>query len=98
MSSHSLQEVSGSAMMVLLSCLYNTIRYLLTREEVTGKRPVWSVLAFPVNSNFCRYAIWVRTLGPCEGRGRFVIKGGSEMVVVVEVVMVDRTFCRSWLR
>ena len=46
----------------------------------------------------CRYAIWVQTPGSCEGRGRFFITGGSEMGVVGEVVLVERTFCRSWRR
>ena len=72
------------------------MRYLLPREEVKGKLPVWSVLTFPVNSTVYRYAIWVQTLGSCEGRGRVVITGGSEMGVVGEVVLVDHTFCRSW--
>ena len=40
MSSHLLREVSGSDRMALLSCSYKTMRYLLPREEVTGKRPV----------------------------------------------------------
>ena len=68
MSSSLLQEVSGSAKMALLSWSYKTTRYLLPREEVTGKHPVKSVLTFPVNSTACRYAIWVQTLGFCEGR------------------------------
>ena len=63
MSSCSLQEVSGFAKMELLSWSYKTTRYFIPREEVTGKRPVWSVLPFPVKSIVCRYAIWVRTLG-----------------------------------
>ena len=92
MSSRSLQEVSGSARMALLPWLYNAMRYLLPREEVTGKRPVWSVLTFPIKSTVCRYAIWVRTLGSCEGRGRFVITGGLEMGVAGELVLVDRKF------
>ena len=74
------------------------MRYLLPREEVTGKRPVWSVLTFPVNLSVCRYAIWVRTLGSCEGRGGVVITGGLDMGVAGEVVLVDRTFFRSWRR
>ena len=84
--------------MALLSWSYKTMMYLLPREEVTGKLPVWSVLTFPVNSTVFRYAIWVQTPGFCEGRGRVVIKGGSKMVVVGEVVLVDRTFFRSWRR
>ena len=97
-SSRSLCEVSGSAKMALLSWSYNTMRYLLTREEVTGKRPVWSVLTFPVNSTVCRYAILVRTLGSCKGLGWVVITGGLEMGVAGEVFLVDRTFFRSWCR
>ena len=77
---------------------YKTMRYLLPQEEVTGKRTVWSVLTFPVNSTACRYAIWVRTPGSCEVRGRVSITGGSEMGVVGEVVLVDCMFCRSWRR
>ena len=93
-----LQKVSGSASMALLPWSYKTMRYLLPREEVTGKRPVWSVLIFPVNSTVCRYDIWVRTLGSCEGRGRVAITGGLDIGVEVEVVLVDCTFCRSWRR
>ena len=63
MSLRLLREVSGSAKMALLSWSYKTMRYLLPQEKVTGKLPVWSVITFPVNSNVCRYAIWVRTLG-----------------------------------
>ena len=96
MSSRSLGEVSGYARMVLLSWL--SMRYLLPREEVTVKRPVWSVLTFPVNSTVCRYAIWVRILGYCEGRGGFVVTGGLEMGVAGEVVLVDCTFLRSCRR
>ena len=40
MSSHSIRQVSGSAKILLLSWSYKTMRYLLPREEVTGKRPV----------------------------------------------------------
>ena len=40
MSLRSLQEVSGSARMALLSWSYKTMRYLLPRKEVTGKLPV----------------------------------------------------------
>ena len=98
MSSRSLQDVSGSTKMELLSWSYNTMRYLLPREEVTGKRPVWSVLTFPVNSTVCRYAIWVWTLGSYEGMVRVVITGGLEMGVEGEVFLVDHTFCRSWRR
>ena len=98
MSSRLLQEVSGSARMALLAWSYKTMSYLLPREEVTGKRPVWSVLNFPVNSTVCRYVIWVRTPGYFEGRGGVVITGGSKMGVVGEVVLVERTFCRSWRR
>ena len=72
--------------------------YLPPQEEVTGKRPVWSVLTFPVNSTVCRYAIWVLIPGSCKGRGGDVITGGSEMGVVGEVVLVERTFFRSWRR
>ena len=98
MSSRLLQEVSGSARMVLLTWAYKTMRYFLLKEDVTGKRLVWSVLTFPVKSTVCRYAIWVRTLGLCEGRGRVVITYGSDMGVAGEVVLVDRTFFRSWRR
>ena len=98
MSLRSLREVSGSTRMALLSWLYNTMRYLLLQEEVTGKRPVWSVLTFPVNLTVCRYNIWVWTLSSYKGRGAVVITGGSEMGVVGEVVLVDRTFFRSWSR
>ena len=98
MSLRLLQEVSGSARMELLSWLYKTMRYLLQREAVTGKRPVWSVLTFPVKLTVCRYAIWVRTLGSCEGRGRVVVTGRLEMGLAGEVVLVDRTFFRSWSR
>ena len=98
MISRSLQEVSGSARMALLSWSYKTMRYLLLREELTGKRPVWSGLTFPVNSTVCRYAILVRTLGSFEGRLGVVITGGLEMGVAVEVVLVDSTFFRSWRR
>ena len=97
-SSRSLREASGSARMALLLWSYKTMRYLLPREEVTGKRLVWSVLTFPVKSTVCRYAIWVRTLGLCEGRGRVVITYGSDMGVAGEVVLVDRTFFQSWRR
>ena len=93
-SSCSLREVSGSVRMALLSWSYKTMRYLLPREEVTGKRPVLSVLTFPVNSIVCRYAIWVRTLDSCKGRGGFVITGGLEMVVAGEVFLVDCRFFR----
>ena len=92
MSSCLLQEVSSSARMALLSWSHNTIRYLLPWEEVTGKRPVWSVLTVAVNLTFCRYDIWVRTLGSCKGRGKVVITCGSEMGVAGEVVLVDCTF------
>ena len=44
------------------------------------------------------YAIWVRTLFSCEGKGRVVITGGLEMVVAGEVFLVYRTFFRSWRR
>ena len=84
--------------MALLSWSYKTMRNLLPREEVMGKLPVWSVLTFPVNSTVCRYAIWVRTLGSCKVRGKFFITGRSEMGVAGEVVLVDRTFFRSWSR
>ena len=94
----SLREVSGSSKMALLYWSHKTMRYLLPQEEVTGKRPVWSVLTFSVNSTVCRYAIWVRTLGSCEGRGGVVITGGLEMGVTGEVFLVDRTFCRYWRR
>ena len=63
---------------------------------MTGKRPVRSVLTFPVNSIVCRYAILVWTLYSCEGRGGVVITGGLEMLVSGEVFLVDRTFCWSW--
>ena len=82
----------------LLSWLYKTMRYLLPREEVTVKHPVWSVLTFLVNSTVCIYAIRVRTPGSCEGRGGVVITGGSEMGVGGEVVLVKHTFFRSWRR
>ena len=95
---HFLQEVSGSNRLALLSWLYNTTRYLLPREEVTGKGLVWSVLTFPVKLTVCRYAIWFRTLGSCEGRVRVVITGGLEMGVAGEVVLVDHIFYRSWSR
>ena len=51
-----------------------------------------------MNSIVCRYAIWVQTLYYCKGRVGVVITGGLEMVVAGEVFLVDRTFCRSWLR
>ena len=98
MSLRSFCEVSGSARMAFLSWLYNTMRYLLPQDEVTGKRPVLSVMTFPVNSTVCRYAISVRTLGSCKGRGGVVITGRLEMVVAGEVFLVDRTFCHSWRR
>ena len=98
MSLRLLREASGSARMALLSWSYKTMRYLLPREEVIGKRTVWSVLTFPVKLTVCRYAIWVLTLGSCEGRGKVVITGGSDMGVAGEVVLVDRMFCRSWRR
>ena len=97
MSLHSLREVGGSTKTALLSWSYKTMRYLLP-WEVTGKRPVWSALTFPVNSTVCRYAIWVRTIGSCEGRGGFVITGGLEMGVVGEVFLVDRMVFWSWRR
>ena len=90
--------MNGSANMTLLPWSYKTMRYLLPREEVTGKRPVLSVLTFPVNSTVCRYAIWVRTSGSCEGRGGVVITGSLEMGVEGEVFLVDHTFFRSWRR
>ena len=98
MSLYLLREVSGSARMELLLWSYKTMSYLLPQEEVTEKFLVWSVLTFPVKSTVCRYAIWVQTLGSCEGRGRVVITGGSKMVVAEELVLVDHTFCRSWRR
>ena len=82
--------------MALLSWSYKTMRYLLLREEVTGKRPVWSVLIYPVNLTVCRYAIWLWTLGSCKGRERVSIIVKSEMGVVGEVVLVDRTFFQYW--
>ena len=97
-SSRLLREVSGSANMALLLWSYNTMRYFLPWEEVTGKRPVWSVLTFPVSSTVCRYAIWVRILSSCKGRGGVVITGGLDMGVEGEVFLVDRTFCSSWWR
>ena len=84
--------------MELLPWSYNNMRYLPPQEEVTGKRPVWSVITFTVNSTVCRYEIWVRTLGSCKGRGRVVITGGLEMGVAGEVVLMDRTFFQSWRR
>ena len=51
-----------------------------------------------MNSIVCRYAIWVRTLGYCEGRGGVVITGRLEMVVAGEVFLVDRIFFRYWRR
>ena len=90
--------MSGSASMALLSWSYKTMRYFLPREEVTGKRPVWSVLTFPVNSTVCRYAIWVQTLGSYKGRGGVVITGGLDMGVAGEVVLVDHTFFWYWRR
>ena len=98
MSSCLLQELSGSAKMALLLWSYKTMRYLLPQEEVTRKRPVWSVLTFPVNSTVCRYAICVQTLGSCKGRRGIVITGGLEMRVAGEVFLLDRTFFRSWRR
>ena len=98
MSLRSLREVSGSAKIALLSWSYKTMRYLLPQEEVTGKRPVWSVLTFPVKSIVCSYTIWVRILGSYKGRGGFVITGGFEMVEAEEVFLVDRTFCWSCRR
>ena len=98
MTSRLLREVSGSANMALLSWSYKTMRYLLLREEVTGKRPVWSVLTFTINYTVCRYAILVRTLGSCKGRVGVVITGGLEMGVAAEVFLVDCTFFRSWRR
>ena len=56
------------------------------------------MLTFPVNSNVCRYAIWVWTIGSYKGRSGVVITGGLEMVVAGEVFLVDHTFCRSWRR
>ena len=78
MSSRSLREVSGSERMELLSWSYKTMRYSLPRDDVTGKRPVWSVIPFPVNYIVCWYAIWVRTVSSCEGRVEVVITGGLE--------------------
>ena len=98
MSLSSLREVSGSARIALLSWSYKTMIYLLPREEVTRKRPVWSVLTFPVNYIVCRYAIWFWTLSSCEGRGGVVITCVLEMVVAGGMFLVDRTFCRSWRR
>ena len=98
MSSRLRREVSGSTRMALLLWSYKTMNYLLLREEVTVKRPVWSVLTFSVNSTVCRYAIWVWTLGSCKGRGRVVITGGSEMGEAGEVVLVDCTFFWYWRR
>ena len=98
MSLRLLRELSGSAKMALLSWSYKTMRYLLLQEKVTGKRPVWSVLTFPVNSTVCRYAIWVLTLGSCKGRDGVVITGGLEMGVEGEVFLVDHTFFWSWRR
>ena len=74
------------------------MRYLLPWEEVTGKRPVWSVLTFPVNSTVCRYEIWVQTLGSCKGRVRVVITGGLDMGMEGEVFLEDCTFFWSWRR
>ena len=93
-----MQEVSGSARMAMLLWLYKTMRYLLPQEEVTGKRPVWSAITFPLNSTVCRYTIWVQTTGLCKERGGFFITGGLEMGVVGEVFLVERTFFRSWRR
>ena len=98
MSSRLLREVSGSVRIAFLSWSYKTMRYLLPQEEVTGKRPVRSVLTFPVNSIFCRYAIWVRTLSSCEVRGGVVITSGLELVVAGELFLVDCMFCPSWQR
>ena len=98
MSLRYLREASGSARMALLLRSYNTMRYLLLREEVTVKRPVWSVHTFPVNSTVCRYAIWVWALGSCAERGGVVMTGGLEMGVAGEVVLVDHTFFQSWSR
>ena len=98
MSSYLLQEVSGSARMALLLWSFKTMRYLIPREEVTVKRPVWTVHTFLVKSTVGRYAIWSRTLGSCKGKGRVVITGRSDMGVTGEVVLVDHTFCWSWRR
>ena len=51
-----------------------------------------------MNSIVCRYAIWVRNLSSCKGRGGVVITGRLEMVVSGEVFLVNSTFCRSWRR
>ena len=40
MSSRFLREVSGLVRMALLAWSYKTMRYLLSREDVTGNRPV----------------------------------------------------------
>ena len=93
-----MRDVSGSAIMELLSLSYNTMRYLLLHEDVTGKRPVLSVLTFPVNSIVFRYAICVQALSSCEGRVGVFVTGGLEMVVAGEVFLVDRKFCRFWRR
>ena len=78
--------------MAFLSWSYKIMSYLLPLEEVTGKRPVWSVLTFPVNSTVCRYTIWVQKPGSCKGRGGVFITCGLEMGVVGEVVLVEHTF------
>ena len=57
MSSRFLLEVSGAAKMALLLWSYKTMRYLLPREEVSGKRLVWSVLTYPMNSTVYRYVL-----------------------------------------
>ena len=51
-----------------------------------------------MNSIFCRYAIWVRTLSSCKVRDGVVITCGVEMVVAGEVFLVVCTFCWSWRR
>ena len=37
-------------------------------------------------------------MSSCKGRGGVVITGGLKMVAVVEVFLVDHTFCWSWRR
>ena len=66
------------------------MRYLLSRLEVTEKRPVWSVETVPVSLIVSKKTWWDRTGGSCW-LGRTIGDGEIEG-------LVDRMFFRSRLR
>ena len=72
--------------------------YLLPRLEVTGKLHVWSVDILPVTSMDFKNVVLVWTLVYGGGTDGVVVPGVLLSMEGVVVILVDRTFCRCWLR